>query len=228
VPSKRVPEVVKRLTGRYAKERKDGESFADFANRIGKKTIRAMVEELQALPTYDQDPSYYSDWGDPREYTISDMGEGECAGEVVPYVEVELASAERELFESLILLDEKQAGGASERAFAAMLRAARALAREKNPNIGNEPDEIVAEFRKHFYDTQLFFDPFAGGKFAQYFFRAHEERGSNGSNHGNGNGASAESAHQLIEEATLFVDAAHQCYARLGSSLGGAGVTPTA
>ena len=27
------------------------------------------------------------------------------------------------------------------------------------------------EFREHFYDTKLFFDPFAGGKFAQYFFQ---------------------------------------------------------
>ena len=57
-----------------------------------------------------------------------------------------------------------------------MLQAARALAREKNPNLGTEPEEIVREFRTHFYDTQLFFDPYAGGKFAQYFFRAHEER----------------------------------------------------
>jgi sulfite reductase (ferredoxin) len=210
VPSKRVPEVVKVLTERFAKERRDGESFAEFATRIGKKTIRALVEQLQRLPTHEQDPSYYSDWGDPREYTISDMGEGECAGEVVPYVEVELAGAEREIFESQMLLDEKQPDGAASRALSAMLRAARALAREKNANIGAEADEIVAEFRKHFYDTQLFFDPFAGGKFAAYLFRAHEERGKR---------ATPESAHQLIEEATLFVDAAHQCYTRLGSAL---------
>jgi sulfite reductase (ferredoxin) len=84
------------------------------------------------------------------------------------------------------------------------------LTREKNFNIGSAPDEIVAEFRKHFYDTQLFFDPFAGGKFAQYFFRAHEERGKP---------TTPEGVHQLIEEATLFVDAAHQCYSRLGSAL---------
>ena len=216
VPSKRVPEIVKRLTERFAKERQGSESFADFANRIGKKTIRAMVEELQILPTYDQDPSYYSDWGDPREYTISDMGEGECAGEVVPLVEVELAAAERELFESQILLDEKQLDGAGARAFSSMLIAARALVKEKNANIhsGTGADEIVAEFRKHYYDTQLFFDPFAGPKFAQYFFRAHDAQAPRG------NGARAatpESVHQLIEEATLFVDAAHQCYTRLGS-----------
>jgi len=210
VPSKRVPEVVKRLTERFAKERQGSESFADFANRIGKKTIRAMVEELQAIPTYDQDPSYYSDWGDPREYTISDMGEGECAGEVVPIVEVELAGAERELFESQVLLDEKKIDGAAGRAFSAMLVAARALTREKNPNLGSDADEIVGEFRKHYYETKLFWDDFAGGKFAEYFFRAHDERGKT---------SSVEAAHQLIEEATLFVDAAHQCYTRFGSAL---------
>jgi sulfite reductase (ferredoxin) len=210
VPSKRVPEVVKRLTERFAKERQGKESFADFANRIGKKTIRAMVEELQAIPTYDQDPSYYSDWGDPREYTISDMGEGECAGEVVPLVEVELAGAERELFESQVLLDEKKIDGAAGRAFSAMLLAARALTKEKNLNVSADPQEIVSEFRKHYYDTKLFWDDFAGGKFAEYFFRAHDDRGKT---------ASVEEAHQLIEEATLFVDAAHQCYTRYGSAL---------
>jgi sulfite reductase (ferredoxin) len=221
VPSKRVPEMVKRLAGRYAAERKEGETFAEFTTRIGKKTIRAMVEELQKLPTYDQDPSFYSDWGDPREYTITDMGEGECAGEVVPYVEVELAGAERELFESQMLLDDGKIPEAYERAFAAMLRGARALVREKNANIGTEADEIVAEFRKHFFDTQVFFDPFAGGKFANYFFRAYEERGIK---------ANAEAVHQQIEEATLFVDAVHQCYTRLGSALRGTALTagPTA
>jgi len=203
------------LTERYAAERQGEESFADFANRIGKKTIRAMVEELQALPTYDQDPSYYSDWGDPREYTISDMGEGECAGEVVPIIEVGLAAAERQIFESQILLDEKNLPDAAARAFSAMLQAARALTREKAPNLGTDAAEIVAEFRKHFYDTKLFFDPFAGGKFAHDFFRAHDESGK---------AASPESVHQLIEEATLFVDAAHQCYTRLGKALGSVAV----
>jgi sulfite reductase (ferredoxin) len=206
VPSKRVPEVVRQLAGRYSKERKDGESFGDFTTRIGKKTIRAMVEELQKIPSYEQDPSNYSDWGDPREYTITDMGEGECAGEVVAYVEVELAGAEREIFEAQLLLDEKKLDEASTRGWAAMVRSARALVREKNPNIGTDDDEIVGEFRKLFHDTGLFNDPFAGPKFAHYFFRVNEERSKK---------ATADSTHQLLEEASLFVDASHQCYTRM-------------
>ncbi|HEX2661108.1 MAG TPA: nitrite/sulfite reductase, partial [Polyangia bacterium] len=178
VPSKRVPEVVKRLTARFAAERQNDETFAAFVNRIGKKTIRAMVEELQVLPSYEADRSNYSDWGDPREYTIEDMGVGECAGEVVPIVEMGLAGAEREIFEAQVLLDDAKPKEAVARAYSAMLEAARALTREKNPNLGTDPNEIVSEFRRHFCDTQLFYDPYAGAKFAQYFFRVHEEHGS--------------------------------------------------
>ena len=216
VPSKRVPEVVKRLTERFAKERQGEETFADFATRIGKKTIRAMVEELQVLPSYDQDPSYYSDWGDPREYTISDMGEGECAGEIVPYVEVELASAEREVFEAQILMDEKKLDDANTRAFSSMLIAARALVKEKNANVSAEADEIVSEFRKHYVDTELF-DPLAAAKFSLYFFRAHEAEKERKAQNGGAKPASLDGVHQRIEEATVFIDAAHQCYVRLGS-----------
>ena len=65
------------------------------------------------------------------------MGEGECAGEVVPYVEVELAAAERELFESQVLLDEGQADGASTRAFSAMVAAGSERTSVRRPNFCN-------------------------------------------------------------------------------------------
>jgi sulfite reductase (ferredoxin) len=211
IPSKRVPEFTRKITEMFARDRKGTETFQEFTTRIGKKAIRGMVEELQTLPSYEQDASYYSDWGDPREYTIEDMGVGECAGEVVPIVQVGLADAEREIFEAQLLLDEAQLGPAAQRAYSAMLLAARALSREKNPNLSTDADEIVKDFRRFFYDTQLFFDPFAGGKFATYFFRIHDDKAR---------AETVEAAHQIIEEAQLFVDAAHQCYTRLGSSLG--------
>jgi sulfite reductase (ferredoxin) len=61
-------------------------------------------------------------------------------------------------------------------------------------------------FRQAFYDTELFFDPFTGGKFAQFYFAAHERRNQN---------YDAEKTHRLIEEAQLFIEASHACYGRL-------------
>jgi len=206
VPSKNVPKLVEALTNRFVGERSDGEGFRAWVERVGKKEIRALVDAHGAVPPYDLDRSYYSDWGDPREYTIGDIGEGECAGAVVSYLEMGLAASEREVFEAQLLLDQGDPAAAERRAQSAMLQAARALVREKNANVSEAPDEVVAEFRTHYYDTQLFFDPFVGGKFAHYLFKAHAELPKV---------ATPESAHQLIEEAQLFVDAAHACHARL-------------
>jgi len=212
IPSKNVPEAVQRITRRYVAARQDDESFRDFVTRIGRKEIRAMIEDLTRVPPYEVDPSYYSDFGDPREYTIGDMGVGECAGEVVGFAEFGLAASEREVFEAQVLLDQGDPRNASSRAYSAMLQAAQALARRQNDSVGDDPDEIVQEFKKQLYDTKLFHDPYAGGKFAHYLFKAHRE-GPNGVSH--------ESTHQLIEEAQLFVEAAHQCYERLSRGAGG-------
>lgn len=210
IPSKNVPTAVERLSRDYAQNREEGETYRAYVQRIGKKAVRDKVEDLTQVPPYEVDPSYYTDWGDPREYTIGDMGVGECAGEVVPFVQMGLAASEREVFEAQLLLDAGSPHDAAARAYSAMLEAARALTREKSPNVGEEPDEIVREFRTHLVDTQLFSDPFAGAKFAHFLFRTHRE---------GINGVSEEAAHQLIEEAQLFVDAAHQCYTRLSGAL---------
>ena len=211
IPSKRVPDVVQRLTDTFVKDKQPNESFAKFVERIGKKAIKKIVDEYTQVPSYEEDRSYYSDWGDPREYTIGDLGVGECAGEVVSFTQFGLAASEREVFEAQVLLDEGKLGEAASRAYSAMLQAARSLARQKNPNLGEDPSEVVNDFKTNLVDTKEFWDPFAGAKFAQYLFRAHSE--------GAHVAHTPESAHQLIEEAQLFVDAAHQAYSRIGTSL---------
>jgi sulfite reductase (ferredoxin) len=210
IPSKNVPAAVDRLGRAYISGKQEGDTFKTWVDRFGKKEVKKLIDDLTQVPAYEQDPSFYSDWGDPREYTIDDIGEGECAGEIVPFVEFGLAASEREVFEASVLLEEGQNLAASQRAYSAMLQAAKALTKQRNPNLGDEADEIVREFQTHYYDTKLFFDPFVGGKFAQFLFRIHEDGIKDSSQQG---------AHQLIEEAQLFVEAAHQCYARLGKAI---------
>jgi sulfite reductase (ferredoxin) len=160
------------------------------------------------VPPHAVDPSYYTDWGDTREFTTGDMGVGECAGEVVSRVDFDLAAAEREAFEAQVLLDAADYQRAGERAYGAMLQAAKALVRTELPGLPNDPDRVVAEFKTRFYDTQLFWDPYAGGKFGHYLLRAHEKAGEP---------YLPEVAHQRIEEAQLVVEAAYSCRARIGA-----------
>ena len=100
------------------------------------------------------------------------MGVGECAGEVVSLTEFGLASSERQVFEAQVELDSQEFAKASQTAFQAMLGAAKALVLVYNIDVVNEEDQIVDEFRRRFYDTELFHDPYAGAKFANYLFHA--------------------------------------------------------
>jgi sulfite reductase beta subunit-like hemoprotein len=209
IPSKRIPEVVTRLTEKYVANRQNGETFKEFAKRTGKPQLKSWLEDL-ARPAAAGDRSLFSDWGDPREYTLGDMGTGECAGEVVSATEFELAAAEREVFEAQIALDSGNVDLAGKTAYKSMLDGAKALVKLVNPNIPNDPDRIVADFRTYYYDTQKFWDPFAGGKFAQYLFDAHVK--ANGS-------YTADASRYLIDEAQLFIDAAHSCYNQLGKAV---------
>ena len=206
VPSKNVPAALDLITGRYTAERNAGENFQDYIARLGRRELKAMLEELIKVPSYEEDASFYSDWGDPREYTHGDRGKGECAGEVVSLVDFNLAEAERELFEAQVLLDEDKLSGADAMAYQAMLSAAKALVKTQFLDVPDQPGSIVDEFRSRFYDTELFFDRFAKGKFANYLFVRHQR----------GNGAnSAEDVRQLVEEAQLFLEASFACQARM-------------
>jgi len=211
VPSKNIPHVVKRLTDGYVAGREPGETFKSYIKRTGKAPLKTMLEDLAKPPAGDR--SYFSDWGDPREYTLGDMGEGECAGEVVSPVDFGLAAAEREVFQAQLAHEKGEIQAAGTGAYRAMLHAARALVLAENPDIKDDPSRIVAEFRTRYFDTQKFFDPFAGGKFANYLFDAHLNADQS---------HSEESSRYLIEEAELFIDAAHSCNNKLTMAAVGA------
>jgi sulfite reductase (ferredoxin) len=208
VPSKRIPEVVERITRKFAEERRQGEQFHQYVQRTGKAALKAALEDLTEVPPHEKDPSYYTDWGDAREFTTEDIGVGECAGEVVSPVEFRLAACERELFEAQLALERGETGRSAQMALTAMLNGARALLGDQNGASAND-SRVVEEFRRRFYDTQLFFDPFVGGTFANYFFRAWESRNEP---------VEEDTVRRLLSEAQLFLDACHSCRGRIAQA----------
>jgi len=87
-----------------------------------------------------------------------------------------------------------------------MMKAAKTLVEEQFFNVPNTPDRIAEEFRTRFYDTKLFWDEYAGGKFGHYYLRAHEKAIEP---------YTPEEAHRRVEEAQLVIEAAHSCYRKL-------------
>jgi sulfite reductase (ferredoxin) len=187
-------------------EREKNESFKSFVQRIGKVQIKTMMDDLTKVPTHDEDSTLYTDWGDSREFTIGDIGVGECAGEVVSHAEFGLANAERQVFEAQVLLDENQYQKAGETAYQSMYQAALTLVEELFFNVPKDHDRVAEEFRARLYDTKLFWDEYAGGKFGHYYLRAYEKKNE---------AYTPDEAHRRVEEAQLVIEAAHSCYSKL-------------
>ena len=207
VPSKNVPEALDRITDGFMRGRQGAETFQHYVARVGKARIRESLEDLFDVPSHDENPGFYSDWGDPREYTKGDMGIGECAGEVISSIDFGLASAERQVFEAQIALEERNdPATAIELSVKAMLTAARELIRVEWQDVPDDDAIVASEFRTRFYDTKLFFDPYAGGKFAMYLLRAVEQPLTD---------VSQGKVHRLVEEAQLFIEAAYACSNRM-------------
>jgi sulfite reductase (ferredoxin) len=200
VPSKRIPETVKRLTDKYVKERQTNESFQKFVERIGKVEIRNLLSDLMVIPSHDAEPELFTDWGDVREYTIADIGKGECAGEVVSPTEFSLMAAESKGFEAQIKLDQKDLKAAVDLAYESMIASAEGVVRTRNREWASDADATVAEFRKWFFDTGEFVKHVNNTQFAAYLFKAHENRLPQ---------PNPDEAHRRVEESQLFLEAVH-------------------
>ncbi len=209
VPSKNAPEVVDALTDAYVQGREHAETFQAWSDRLGKRELRGLLEPFMAVPDFADDPDYYVDFSDARQYTVGDLGVGECAGEVVSLFGIEVVKAESEVFDAQIALEEEgDPDAAEDHAYRAMLWAARALVRTEHIDVTEQPDDIVAEWKARFYDTERFFDRFAKGKFGRYLLDRHADPSPSGD---------PAAAARRIEEAQLFVEAAHSCEARMAA-----------
>lgn len=206
VPSKRIPDLVDQVTKKYLTDRNNGEGFRDFVQRVGKKELKGLIDRLAVIPPYELDRSFYSDWRDPREFTLNDIGVGECAGEVVSLTDFDLQAAERLYFEAQLHYDAAEYDKADQSAYRAMLQAAKGLVRSDFHDITDNADQIVAEFRARLVDTGLFQDRFAGGKFSEYLFQRHGDKARR---------FGADPTRLLLEETQLFIEAAHACNLRL-------------
>jgi sulfite reductase (ferredoxin) len=211
VPSKRAPEAVDRLLDLYSSERDPGESFRTWILRVGKKAIKEKLQDLMVVPAYEEDPSFYVDWHDAREYSIGDIGVGECAGEVISLTEFSLAEAESRVFDASIVVDAPQASAeeiqaACREAYGAMVTAAQGLLKVRDPDVPKDPAVVFSRFQEQFIDSQLFFERYIGANEWQYFLAAHQAGGA---------ARDRDEARRRVEESQLFIEAAHACYSRL-------------
>jgi sulfite reductase (ferredoxin) len=125
-PAKNCVQLTETLLGVYEQERFATENFTAFANRVGAKRMREILEPLRHVPSFETDPSFYQDYGHEHESFAVRRGiKGECAGSTVAETlpTIETARALLSQAEALIYHKEYQAAGVA--AYEAAAAAAR-------------------------------------------------------------------------------------------------------
>ena len=79
LPAKTAPEAVARVVRRFAEERNAGEVFAQWLARVGgAAVVGTALKDLDQVPSYEEDPSFYVDYDETAPY-VAEVAESECA-----------------------------------------------------------------------------------------------------------------------------------------------------
>ena len=98
IPTRNAPKVVQRLLEIYEREKEDGEHFDLTMKRLGAKYIKEAVSEFNEIPSYEDDPDFYTDWGhEEKKFAVQKGVRGECAGVTVEEKVPVFGDAERRL-----------------------------------------------------------------------------------------------------------------------------------
>jgi sulfite reductase (ferredoxin) len=125
-PAKNGIKVLEALLSLYQRERQPGEDFGSCAERIGEDRIKEILEPLRAVPSFEQDPSFYQDWGHANEkFAVRQGVKGECAGTTIAEKVPSVADAQEALAQAEAYFSHKE----FEAALAAAYEAAAAAAR---------------------------------------------------------------------------------------------------
>ena len=127
LPARRVPEAISHLVSVYRRDRKTGEGLPAFIDRVGKAALKEELIPYTIAPTFEEDPTFYYDWEGDEPFITEDLGPGECAGGALEMMGDRILEAEQELYQGKLLLDKHQYSVSVNKAYRAVLAAAKAL-----------------------------------------------------------------------------------------------------
>ena len=105
VATRNAPKVVKKLLELYRDERNGDEHFDLVMERLGRDRIKEEIKEFAQVPTFEEDPSYYQDWGHEEEkFELQKGVKGECAGATVEEKIPTFSDAEKRIQQAEALL----------------------------------------------------------------------------------------------------------------------------
>jgi sulfite reductase (ferredoxin) len=95
VNARDVPGFVRDVLARWIENKDNHPSFAAYVDADGTKDILAIAERYRAIPDFDEDRSYYTDWGADEPFSLAGRSAGECSAGLFDLIQLDLKTANR-------------------------------------------------------------------------------------------------------------------------------------
>lgn len=127
LPSKNVPGAIAHLVGLFRQERENEESFPQYLDRMGKAKLKQALIPYSIIEGFDEKPEHFYDWEQESEFSLVDLGVGECAGGALEMITDGILEADQELYQAETLAQSQQYAMTVNKAYRAVLAGAKAL-----------------------------------------------------------------------------------------------------
>ena len=127
LPSKNVPGAIAHLVGLFREECQHEESFPQYLDRAGKTKLKQALIPYSIVGDFDEAPEHFHDWEEDSEFSIVDLGPGECAGGALEMISDGMLEADQELYQAETLVHSQQYAMTVNKAYRAVLAGAKAL-----------------------------------------------------------------------------------------------------
>lgn len=108
-PARNCVRVAEALLELYEKEKAPAEAFNSFVTRSGAERLKQALETLRQIPSFEDDPSFYEDYGHEHEsFAVRKGVKGECAGSTVAETVPTIAAARESLAQAEALIYHKE------------------------------------------------------------------------------------------------------------------------
>lgn len=98
VPARNLPEALTIILDHYVSVMDQYKTFKEYFKSIGKAEIRIICKKFSSfVPNFENDKSYYFDWGSANEFTTANMGHGECSAGIYDMIEVEMKTIKKNI-----------------------------------------------------------------------------------------------------------------------------------
>lgn len=149
LPATNVPKAITHLISVFRTHKTPGEHFKAFLTRWGKGRLKEALIPFTLLPKFEVDSTVYYDWEAEEEFTVEDLGPGECAGGVLEMIGNRILEADQELYQAKLLVGKQQFSVSVNKSYRAVVAGAKALLVTEGLDPATD-EETFSEFETRF------------------------------------------------------------------------------